>query len=205
MANRGIANVLSRLPELRRKISEKVNEAIATDLKNFARQPRSLAALIESQSPWLGRRFLGVASNIVEPFLVGTGVSVAALGEEVCEIALPNIWRNQTEHGVVHTAAISATAELASRLYWERHLDLHHSELKPLSVSTRILGSTRDSLKAVFRATVGEREEVLHKLRANGETETLGTVSVYDSSGKLVSEVEIEWKMTKQLALSDGR
>lgn len=189
--------VLSRLPGLKEKIAE--------ELRTFVRQPRSLATLLESQSPWLGRQFLGVASNIVEPFLVGTGVSVTAIGEEVAEVSLPNIWRNQTERGVIHTAAVAAIGELASRLYWERHLDLRHSELQTVSVNTRLVGSTRDSLKAVFRASVGEREEVLHKLRAEGRAETAGSVSVYDTSGKLVAEVDVEWTITKQLALADSR
>lgn len=188
---------MSRLPGLREKITE--------EFKAFVKQPRSLAGLIETQSPWLGRQFLGVASNIVEPFLVGTGVSVTAIGEDVAEVELPNTWRNQTENGVIHTAAISAVSELACRLYWERHLDLRHSELHAMNVSTRLLTRPRESLKAVFRSSVGEREEILHKLRADGEAQASGSVSVYDPSGKLVAEVDIDWTITKQLALPGSR
>jgi acyl-coenzyme A thioesterase PaaI-like protein len=192
-----IARVLSRLPGLREKITE--------EIKTLVRQPRSLAALIDSQSPWLGRQFLGVASNIVEPFLVGTGVSVTSIGEEIAEVTLPNIWRNQGERNVVHNAAIAAAAELASRLYWERHLDIRHAEMHATSVSTRMLASARETLRVVFRATINEREEVLHKLRASGEAESTSSVSVYDPSGKLIAEVEIEWTITKQLSLSGAR
>ncbi|MES2855026.1 MAG: DUF4442 domain-containing protein [Bdellovibrionota bacterium] len=194
MSDRRFAGVLGRLPGLREKITE--------ELKLLVRQPRSLATLIESQSPWLGRQFLGVASNIVEPFLVGTGVSVSAIGEEIAEVELPDTWRNQSQKGVIHTAAIAAIGELACRLFWERHLDLRNSELQATFVSTRLLGVPRTSLKAVFRSTIGEREEILHKLRTEGEAQASTTVSVYDTSGKLVSEVEVEWTFTKQLSLS---
>lgn len=184
----------------RSKLAE-ILENIRADLKTFARHPRSVGALIESRSSWLNRKFLGAASNIVEPFLVGMGFSVAGLTEDSVEVTMPGFLRNQGEVGTIHNAALAALGEFAARIFWEHHLDLRRQELRASAVRVRILARASGAMRAVFRFPVSEREAVLHALRARGSAETESTVSVYDSDGRLVAEVEVAWEFARQLAL----
>lgn len=176
-------------------------ESLRADLKTFVRHPRSVGALIESRSAWLNRKFLGVASNLVEPFLVGMGFSVASLTEDAVEVTMPGFLRNQGEVGVIHNAALAALGEFAARIFWEHHLDLHRQELRASSVRVRVLARAMGAMRAVFRFPVGEREAVLHALRLKGSAETESIVSIYDSDGRLVAEVEVAWEFARQLAL----
>lgn len=178
---------------------------LAEQLKAIARNPRSLGAKIESRSPWLSRQFLGAASNFVEPFLVGMGLKVETLGEEIVEVSLPGHWRNQGEGGVIHNGALASLGEFTSRLYWEHHLDLRGPELYARHVELRSLTRARGDLRGVFRWSVASREEIQHRLRSSGEADANVTVSVYDSSGKLVAEVDVQWSITRQLSLGSGQ
>ncbi len=182
----------------------KLSPELLEDLKTFARHPRSVGALIEARSSWLNRKFLGAASNIVEPFLVGMGLSVASLNEDSVEVTMPGFIRNQAEAGVIHNAALSALGEFAARLFWEHHLDLRRSELRVRSISLRSLARASGSMRGVFRFQVSEREAVFHRLRSEGSSAADSTVSIYDSAGRLVAEVEIGWDFSKQLSLPGG-
>ena len=190
------------IDRLRDGLSERLNESLAQDLKTFVRHPRSIGTLIESRSAWLNRKFLGAASNLVEPFLIGMGFSVASLSEDSVEVTLPGFLRNQGEAGVIHNAALSALGEFAARIFWEHHLDLRRQELRARSVSLRSISRAAGQMRGVFRFPVGERESVLHQLRVNGDAEADSTVSIYDTDGRLVAEVDIGWDFSRQLSLS---
>jgi Domain of unknown function (DUF4442) len=177
---------------------------LTEQLKTFARHPRSVGALIESRNAWLNRKFLGAASNLVEPFLVGMGLSIASLTEDSAEITMPGFIRNQGEAGAIHNAALAALGEFAARIFWEHHLDLQRSELQATSVSTKLMTRAQGPMRAVFRYPVSEREGVLLTLRSETYAEAESLVSIYDALGKLVAEVEIEWRFSRRLALSAG-
>lgn len=196
MADRRFEDLLAKIPNLTN---------LSEQLKTFARHPRALGALIESQSGWLNRKFLGAASNIVEPFLVGMGLSVESLTEDTVEISMPGFLRNQGEAGTIHNAALLALGEFSSRLYWEHHLDLHRSELTVCAISCRMLAKATGAMRGVFRLPVSEREQILLALRSEGYASAESQVSIYDISGKLIAEVEIEWRFARQLALSSGK
>lgn len=190
-----------RVRELSPSVIEGVVESVVEEVKNVARHPRSIGSWIETKSPWLNRQFLSAASNLIEPFLVGMGLKVERLGEEVVEVSMPGSWRNQGEGGVNHTGALVSLGEFAMRLYWEYHLDVRRNEMQTKRVQMRILVRPHGDMKAVFRLPVGEREEILHRMRADGfaviETQTL----IYDTKGRLVAEVEVDWELRRQLAL----
>lgn len=173
-------------------------------VKTFARHPRAVGALIESRSAWLNRKFLGAASNLVEPFIVGMGLSITALNEDSTEVTMPGFIRNQGEVGSIHNAALSALGEFAARIFWEHHLDLRRSELRARRVALRSITRASGPMRGVFRFPVSDREAVLHSLRANGSAEADSTVSIYDVNGLLVAEVEIGWDFSRQLSLSGG-
>jgi hypothetical protein len=169
------------------------------------RNPRVVSTWLEESSPWLSRRVLGAASNLAEPFVVGMGLDVVQLSEELIEVSLPGSWRNQGEGGAIHAGALSTLGEFTSRLYWEYHLDLRRSDLSFSRLQLRILGSPgntiRGDLRAIYRISVSEREKLLHRLRAEAKAETEAEISVYDSRGKLVALVEVDWTFVKQLSL----
>jgi acyl-coenzyme A thioesterase PaaI-like protein len=198
MANRSKFVFTEILAQVR-KLSD-----LKEDLRLFARHPRSVGALIESRSSWLNRKFLGAASNLVEPFLVGMGFSVASLSEDSVEVTMPGFLRNQGETGVLHNAALSALGEFAARIFWEHHLDLRRQELRARAVSLRLIARAAGQMRAVFRFPVSEREAVLHALRVSGRADADSTISVYDSDGRLVAEVDVSWDFSRQMALGSG-
>ena len=196
--------ILGELKQLADQV-RKASPGLVEEVRQLARHPRSLGQWIEAKSPWLNRRFLGVASNLIEPFLVGMGLKVDRLGEEVVEVSMPGSWRNQGEGGTNHTGALVSLGEFAVRLYWEFHLDVRRNEIQTKRVQMRVLVRPTGDMKGVFRLPVSEREAILHRLRSDGiataETQTL----VYDKAGRLVAEVEVDWELRRQLALGSRK
>lgn len=192
-----------RLPDWTSQVSGQLT-SVVNELKSIAKHPRSAGAYLESRSPWLNRKFLGVASNLIEPFLIGMGLNVRAIREDAVEVLLPGVWRNQGENGEVHSAAVTAAGEFASRLFWEHHLDLRRSELRVERTETRFLQVPRGDLTVVFRCSVADREETLLRLRADGHARHDGSASVYDRGERLCAEIEISWVFERGIALSAG-
>jgi acyl-coenzyme A thioesterase PaaI-like protein len=207
----GAMQLAARARELSPGTVEKVVEGVGSavnsvvdEVKNVARQPRSVGTWIEAKSPWLNRQFLSAASNLIEPFLVGMGLKVERLGEEIVEVSMPGFWRNQGEGGVIHTGALVSLGEFAMRLYWEYHLDVRRNEMQSKRVQMRLLVRPQGDMKAVFRLPVSEREEILHRLRAEGSATIETQTMIYDTKGRLIAEVEVDWELRKQLSLSAG-
>jgi acyl-coenzyme A thioesterase PaaI-like protein len=201
----------ARARELSPSTVDKVVESVGTvvdgvvgEVKSVARHPRSVGSWIEAKSPWLNRQFLSAASNLIEPFLVGMGLKVERLGEEVVEVSMPGFWRNQGEGGVNHTGALISLGEFATRLYWEYHLDVRRNEMQTKRVQMRVLVRPQGDMKAVFRLPVSEREEILHRLRAGGVAEIETQTMIYDTKGRLIAEVEVEWELRRQLSIGAG-
>lgn len=189
---------------LRDRLGHQIRELSPTmveDLKTLLRHPRSAAGLIDGRGQWLGRRFLDVASNVVEPFLAGMGLRVERLEEERIEVSMPGWWRNQGDRGSIHSAALVALAEFTARLFWEHHLDLSRSDMQLERTETRFLAQAKGVTKAILRLPVAEREAAFYKLRSEGETEVTVSVAIYDDQGRLVVESELAWRLRKRLAL----
>ncbi len=204
MANRpGLLQTFDRLIDVAGKIRE-ISPAIVDELRTLVRHPRSLGSWIEAKSPWLGKRFLGAASTLAEPFTVGMGLKVETLGEDTIEVVMPGGWRNQGEGGGIHTGALSALGEFAMRIYWEHHLDLKTSGVESRRVEVRILSRPEGEMKAVFRLPVADREAILHRLRAETRASLDAQTLIYDRAGRLVAEVDVDWELTRQLALGAG-
>jgi hypothetical protein len=196
----------SKLEDLRH-IAERLREmspGLVEEIKAVIRHPRLISARIEERSPWLSRRFLGVASNVIEPFLVGMGLRVERLEEELVEVFLPGWWRNQGEAGAIHTGALAALGEFTSRLFWEHHLDLRRSEASVTSLQVRPLMRAKGDLRALVRYEISEREAALHRLRRDKVAVVESQAAIYDSQGRLVAQVETEWRLEKTLALGEG-
>jgi acyl-coenzyme A thioesterase PaaI-like protein len=192
------------LKGLAQRVGQKVLEqapAVVEELRALARNPRALGTWLEGRSPWLNRQFLGAASNLIEPFTLGMGLKVEHLSEDSIEASLPGGWKNRGEGGAVHSAALSALGEFAVRLFWEHHLDLRHSEVEVERVQVRILSRPFGDLKGVFRLPEADREAILHRLRADGEVNVETQTHIYDRDGRLIAEVDGEWRLKRQLAL----
>lgn len=182
----------------------RMSPLLLEEVRSVLRRPRVLGAAIEDKSPWLNRRFLGVASNLAEPFMAGMGLKVERLSEDVVEVSMPGWWRNQGENGSIHSGALTTLGEFTSRLFWEHHLDLRHSEANVEWIQLRILSRPTGDMTGVYRLPVSERESVMHRLRADGVAEMISETAIYESGGRLVAEVEVQWKLTRHLAISAG-
>jgi acyl-coenzyme A thioesterase PaaI-like protein len=179
--------------------------ALVEEFKTVLQNPRELGVFLESKSPWLSRKFLGAASNIAEPFLAGTGLSVERLEDELVEVRLPGWWRNQGEAGTIHSAAIVALGELASRLYWEHHLDLRQSEITVRRVEVRVMGRIKGDVRGIYRMPTKDREAIMHQLRADNSAHVDAEVSIFDQQERMAAQVEIEWILERHLSLAPGR
>lgn len=182
-----------------------VSQLRLSELREWARHPRTIGFLLSESSPRLSRGFLGIASKWVEPFTVGMGLWPEKIGEDAVEVLMPGGWRNQGEGGVVHSAALAALGEFAVRLYWEYHLDLRHSDIESRRVQVRILSRPSGSMKGVFRLPVGDREAILHRLRSEFRAEVETQTLVYDADGRLVAEIEADWTLRRLLTLGEAR
>ena len=174
------------------------------ELKMMARHPRTLSSWLETKSPWLSRQVLGAASNLSEPFTLGMGLRVSRVGEEAIEVLMSGGWRNRGDGGLVHMGALATLGEFAVRLYWEHHLDLRSVTLESQRVEVRVLSRPIGEMKAVFHLPVGDREVLMHRLRADGDLVNQTETLIYDNNGRLVAEVDVEWRLSRQLALAPG-
>src|SRR4051812_18239286 len=110
---------LSNIKEFADQLKE-----ILPELKSYVENPKRLGAWLEEHNPWLSRQLLGAVSNISDPYLAGMGLTIQQLSETRTEVLLPDRWKNRAEGGVVHVGALTTAAEYASRIYWERVLNL---------------------------------------------------------------------------------
>ena len=138
---------------------------------------------------------------MTEPFVVGMGLRIAQLSEELIEVKLPGGWRNQAVDGKLHPGALVTLGEFATRHFWEHHLDLRSSELSLAQLEMRTFGRPQGTVQAVYRVLVSEREKYLHRLRSDGLVEVESHVAIYDDLSKLVAQIEIHWRIAKQLTL----
>ena len=174
------------------------------EVRELIRRPRTFGAWLELKSPRLGRHFMGVASNLTEPFTLGMGFRVERLAEDAIEVLLPGGWRNQGEDGAIHSAALCALGETTVRLFWEAHLDLQDIEMRSRRVQARKLGEAVGEVRGVFRLPEADREAILHELRAEPTCDVESQTLVYDRDGRLVAEIDVDWHLRRRLRLQAG-
>lgn len=189
------------------KISDQIRKMspVIEEFKSLLRHPRAMGTFLDEKSPWLSRQFLGVASNLTEPFTAGMGLKIEKLSEDVAEVVLPGWWRNQAQGGALHVSALTTLGEYTSRVFWDHHLDVRYSELQMTQIQLRLLSRATGDVRAAYHLTVSEREAILHRLRSSEQVELMTPVSIYEKTGRLVAEVEVQWLMRRQLALDHSR
>jgi acyl-coenzyme A thioesterase PaaI-like protein len=197
----GVGSMMARTPHL------------VDDLRVLVRNPRALGFYLEAQttrlSPFAGRTFgrmlgktaLTVASYVTEPFTFGMGMQLEQMTEELVELSMPGGWRIRGEGGGVHHGALSAIGEHAARLYWDFHLDPLSATAESSRVQVRVLAPASGEMRAIFRLSETDREVLLHRMRAGERVEVETLTSIYDQAGKLVAEVEVEWRLSRTLVL----
>ncbi len=174
-------------------------------LRESLRNPRRMGSLLEEYNPWLSRRLLGVVSNLADPYIAGMGLGIERLDENGVSVKMPLRWRNRGEGGVAHVGALTTLAEFASRVYWERNLNVSRHEMRVAQLSARFLGEAEGDTRAMMNFSEAEREAALFRFRAEGEAVVPCCVQVFENAGRLVAEVTVEWCMTRPLVLGAGR
>ena len=149
---------------------------------------------------------MSAASNLAEPFTLGMGFSVQRFSEEAIEVAMPGGWRNRGDGGLIHSGALTALGETTVRMYWDYHLDFRHSRIEATRVQVRIIAppdaDSDQSFRGVFRLPESDREAILHRLRVEQSLSLETQTSIYDRNGRLIAEVEIDWRLSRRLMLS---
>ncbi|MCM2280483.1 MAG: DUF4442 domain-containing protein [Bdellovibrionaceae bacterium] len=187
-----------------RTLAGSLNELLP-GLRHSLRHPRRVGAWLEEHHPWLSRRVLSAASNLADPYVAGMGLSVQRLDENGVEVFMPHRWRNQGEGGVVHVGALVTLAEFVSRVYWERNLNLMRHEIQAVQVTSKFHITTELDTRGVMNFSEGEREAVLFRFRSEGEAIVPSQVKVFESTGRLVAEIVVEWRLKGSLALGAGQ
>ncbi len=193
-----------KLQELK-QLAQALGAGLQTQMQDLISNPQKVAALIEEKSPRLSRELLSVASNITDPFVVGMGLQISKLEEDLVEVTLPQRWKNLTDSGDFHTGALCTLAEFTSKVYWDRHLSALATRRRVRRLEAQILQSPRGSLVARYSLSSSEREAFLFKLRTEQEPMIDALVKIYDSHDKLIAEVSIDWQFAAQLALGSSK
>jgi acyl-coenzyme A thioesterase PaaI-like protein len=190
---------LSNIKEFADQLKE-----ILPELKSYVENPKRLGTWLEEHNPWLSRQLLGAVSNLSDPYLAGMGLTVDLLTETRAEVTLPDRWKNKAEGGVAHVGALTTAAEFASRIYWERLLNLQRNSMRVTNLSAKFFVDARSTTKAVFDIPENEREALMFKLRSEGEVKPSCAVKIYDHDGRLVAEVTVDWHFHQAKALGSG-
>lgn len=175
------------------------------DLRASLKNPRRVGSLLEEYNPWLSRRLLSAASNLADPYVAGMGLTIERLDENGVSVTMPHRWRNRGEGGAVHVGALTTLAEFTSRVYWERNLNLSRHEMRVVQLAAKFLGVTEHDTRATMNFSESEREAALFRFRADGEAIVPCLVQVFESAGRLIAEVTIEWRLNRLLAIGAGR
>ena len=192
-----------KLHELK-QLAQTLGSSLQTQLQDIIDNPQKLGAMIEEKSPRLSRELLSVASNITDPFVIGMGLHISKLEEDLVEVTLPQRWKNLAEGGEFHTGALCTLAEFTSKVYWDRHLSAMAARRRVRRIEAQILQVARGNLIARYSLSSAEREAFLFKLRTEQEPILDALVKVYDSQEKLIAEVTIDWQFAAQLALGSS-
>ena len=155
---------------------------------------KSIAHLLEERSPAASRAFLTAASSLATPFTIGMGLTIERLNDLGCVARLPDWWRNRDQDGTAHPAAVAALAQMATRSYWDRHLDPAVASARLARLDCRFLRAAAGPLRAECTLAEDAREEILFRLRGQGRVEAACVAHVFDSSGHRVAEVDVEWE-----------
>lgn len=185
--------------ELRAKIQD-----LLPQLRPYVQNPRMLSHWLEEHNSWVSRQLLNAASTLVDPHLAGMGLHVLSLDDSEVEVALPQRWKNRGEGGTVHVGALLTLAEFASRVFWERHLNLQRHDMQVQQVAARFMRETDQRTRAIMKVTENEREALLFRLRAEGTSSVPSQVMIFDQKNRLVAEVTVEWRLTRPMALGAG-
>lgn len=178
---------------------------LVPSLRASLRNPRRMGSLLEEYNPWLSRRLLGAASNLADPYVAGMGLAIERLEEDGIAVTMPHRWRNRGEGGVVHVGALTTLAEFTSRLYWERNLNLGRHEMQVVNLAAKFLAEVESDTRATMDFAETEREAALFRFRSEGETLVPCLVKIFESQGRLIAEVTVEWRLTRPMALPSGQ
>lgn len=195
---------LLELKQLAQALAGHVSGGLQSQIHDLMNNPQKISALIEEKSPRLSRELLSVASNITDPFVVGMGLQISKLEEDLVEVTLPQRWKNLSESGDFHTGALCTLAEFTSKVYWDRHLSSQAAWRRVKRLDAQILQSPRGNLISRYSLSSAEREAFLFKLRTEQEPVIDALVKIYDSQEKLIAEVMIDWQFSAQLALGSS-
>lgn len=187
-----------------KELAQTLGSGLQSQVQEWINNPQKVAALIEEKSPRLSRELLSVASNITDPFVVGMGLQISKLEEDLVEVVLPQRWKNLADGGEYHKGALCTLAEFTSKLYWNRHLNALAARGKVRRLEANFLQQGKGNLVAKYSLSSAEREAFLFRLRTEQEPVIDALVKIYDSQEKLVAEVAIDWQFAAQLALGSG-
>lgn len=118
---------------------------------------------------------------------------------------MPGFWRNQGGGGRLHSGALASLGEFTVRLFWDSHLDLKMASTELTRVQVRLLSSPVGVVKSVYRVSIGDREAALFQLRADRAVIVEAQASVYDADARLVAEIEVDLRLTRQEQLASSR
>ena len=203
-----LAQSVERLSEatslLRGVATNVVKEQVRANLpeiRAWVENPQRIGVLLEEHSPWLSRKFLSAASNLVDPFVIGMGIQIDVLNEEQVSVRLPNRWRNRAALSKVHVGALLTVAEFAGRVYWERHVHFRQAVLRVARINSSFFKETDSDITAVFKISEADREAALFRFRSENEVKFETEVALYDCKEQLVSQVQVEWSLIRRLVL----
>jgi hypothetical protein len=157
----------------------------------------------DGRSPQISRRLLQSAFSLGDPLSMLSG-KVISVDDAKVEISLDQSWREALGWRSLSTAAVLTAAEQASRIFWERHLEVVGGTAVLRGGQVQLVGDLPKQVVVSYAMTAPDRESLLHELRRVGEAASEMRAQVYDSKQKLVATCDLQWHFSSILRLTNS-
>ena len=177
------------------------------DLPSLLPSFHSLISLMEEHAPKRLTDAVAMAAvGLSDPFAIGMGIDFERLDDSGCVATLPDRWRNRDRDGRPHPSAITALAQLATRESWARHVDVRVVKMRLSRLELRCDGTVpAGDLRLSYVCEHDEREAALLRLRSTGRSRASCQTRLFDSAGRLVGEIDLDWELEGKPLLSRGQ
>ena len=171
-------------------------------IEDFRRDPRVLIDWLEKRNKLAARKALNVASEIIDPQLLGMGAVIESLSDDFIEVSLPFRWKNRPLGGMMDTGVLVTLAEFSSRLIWSRHYDIEVTSMSVEEVEVRVLKSIKEKIWCRIHLNSHESDKCLYRLYSTGESRATQEISFFNSEQLLVAQLSLRFVLKGGKALS---
>lgn len=172
--------------------------------EKLPKDPERLSLWLESQNPEVAKRFLGYASDILEPHHLGMGLDVRCWNDEGVELFCPYRWVNKNRNGHLRWGVLVSASELALQMFWQRHLLGPGDKLVVKNLRTEIIEPVKSNVILSYGLPSLHREQLLYQGRSGQTESTEMEVSLYNEKNQRLGAVVMDVSMNTTGQIASG-